>query len=276
MQSRFAARQLVFAHAAVTDVQGKRLWHDQRIAREGFDVASTATTDTRLKLRDWTLGRDRATPGAPASPRRTLTLDLAFAPTQPVLLQGRTACRARGPRQSRPATTTASRSWPRAAPSRCAASARSAGQAWLDHEWSEELLHPEAVGWDWIGMNYLDGSALTAFRLRRKDGSTLWDGGSFRTGGGMLYTAVKGRKRVQPAALLEEPAVAGQLPGGMDGTHAGRFLHRQGRDRQPGAGQPQFHRRHLLGRPERHVRQQWPQSGARLPGNDRLPPALRL
>ncbi|HUR89921.1 MAG TPA: lipocalin-like domain-containing protein, partial [Ramlibacter sp.] len=35
MQSRFAAKQLVFAHAALTDVEGKRLWHDQRIAREG-------------------------------------------------------------------------------------------------------------------------------------------------------------------------------------------------------------------------------------------------
>ena len=41
-------------------------------------------------------------------------------------------------------------------------------------------MHPEAVGWDWIGMNLYDGSALTAFRLRRADGSTLWTGGSFR------------------------------------------------------------------------------------------------
>ena len=34
--------------------------------------------------------------------------------------------------------------------------------------------HPDAVGWDWIGMNLHDGGALTAFRLRRADGSTLW------------------------------------------------------------------------------------------------------
>jgi predicted secreted hydrolase len=54
------------------------------------------------------------------------------------------------------------------------------GRAWLDHEWSEELLHPDAVGWDWIGMNLADGSALTAFQLRTKAGAALWDGGSFR------------------------------------------------------------------------------------------------
>ena len=33
LRSRLAARQLVFAHAAITDVQGGRLWHDQRIGR---------------------------------------------------------------------------------------------------------------------------------------------------------------------------------------------------------------------------------------------------
>jgi predicted secreted hydrolase len=39
------------------------------------------------------------------------------------------------------------------------------------------------VGWDWIGINLDDGSALTAFRLRRADGSALWAGGSFRAAG---------------------------------------------------------------------------------------------
>jgi len=44
-------------------------------------------------------------------------------------------------------------------------------------------MHPLAVGWDWIGMNLFDGSALTAFRLRDKSGAALWDGGSFRRSG---------------------------------------------------------------------------------------------
>jgi predicted secreted hydrolase len=82
MQSGFAARQLVFAHAAVTDVQGKRLWHDQRIAREGFDVARRGTTDTRLKLRDWSLVREGGGYRT-RIPAQDFALDLSFAPTQP-------------------------------------------------------------------------------------------------------------------------------------------------------------------------------------------------
>ena len=39
-----------------------------------------------------------------------------------------------------------------------------------------------AVGWDWIGINLDDGGALTAFRLRRADGSAVHAGGSLRSG----------------------------------------------------------------------------------------------
>ena len=46
MGSAFAAKQLLFAHAAVTDVAGKKLWHDQRLARSGFGLAQASQTDT--------------------------------------------------------------------------------------------------------------------------------------------------------------------------------------------------------------------------------------
>ena len=48
------------------------------------------------------------------------------------------------------------------------------GLSWLDHEWSSELLHPDAVGWDWVGINLIDGGSLMAFRIRKNDGSTIW------------------------------------------------------------------------------------------------------
>ena len=39
LRSAFAARQLVFAHAALTDVAGQRQLHAQRSAREGMGLA---------------------------------------------------------------------------------------------------------------------------------------------------------------------------------------------------------------------------------------------
>jgi predicted secreted hydrolase len=42
------------------------------------------------------------------------------------------------------------------------------GSAWLDREWSSSYLPQGAVGWDWTGLNFDDGGALMAFRIRRR------------------------------------------------------------------------------------------------------------
>ena len=206
LQSAFAAKQLLFAHAAVTDVQGRRLLHDQRIARAGFGVAQASEEDTRIRLHDWQLERanapDAAPPGtsgasgnskAPGS-RYTariagtqFSLDLVFESTQPLLLQGVQGLSRKGPEAAQ-ASYYYSQPQLRVAGSVVVQGRRmeatpGTGRAWLDHEWSEALMHPDARGWDWIGMNLDDGSALTAFRLRRGDGSALWAGGSWRRPG---------------------------------------------------------------------------------------------
>ncbi len=206
MTSRFAAKQLLFAHAAVTDVQGRKLWHDQRIAREGFDVAFAAQSDTRVRLRDWSLERLPDAYDARVT-SADFALELRCAPTQPLLLQGAQGLSRKGPQ---PEQASYYYSQPQLAVSG-AITLRGrrfevAGKAWLDHEWSDEYLAPEAVGWDWIGMNLDDGSALTAFRLRRQDGSALWDGGSFRSAkGAVLHTFSPGEVEFSPQRRWTSP-----------------------------------------------------------------------
>jgi len=184
MASNFAARQLVFAHAALADVQGGKLWHDQRIARAGFGIASAGEQDMAVQLRDWSLNADGRRYSA-RLPATDFALDLSFEETQDVLLQGRQGLSRKGPEEkqasyyySQPQLAT------RGSVRLQGQTFTVAGKAWLDHEWSQELLHPSAVGWDWIGMNLDDGGALTAFRLRDKDGGAVWAGGSFRPAGG--------------------------------------------------------------------------------------------
>jgi predicted secreted hydrolase len=198
MTSRFAAKQLIFAHAALTDVAGRKLSHEQRIAREGFDVAVAAPGDTRVRLRDWSLQRQPAGWRA-LIPAGEFALELQCAPTEPVLLQGAQGLSRKGPQ---PEQASYYYSQPQLAVSGAVILQGQrhevTGKAWLDHEWSEEYMHRDAVGWDWIGMNLDDGSALMGFRIRRKDGSTLWDGGAFRSAKGELYVASPGETEFRP------------------------------------------------------------------------------
>ena len=88
MASQFAAKQLLFAHAAISDVAGNKLHHDQRIARSGFDVANASDADMAIKLRDWSLTAKGS--GYTAQlPTADFGLDLQFTETQAVLLQGK-------------------------------------------------------------------------------------------------------------------------------------------------------------------------------------------
>jgi predicted secreted hydrolase len=187
--SRFAAAQLVFAHAAVTVMDHQRLRHDQRIAREGFGIAGAAEGDTAVMLRDWRLTRD-GPPSAgryharAASDSAGFAFELELQATQPVLLQGDAGYSRKGPQ---PDEASHYYSEPqlalRGSLSLEGRPGAVTGKAWLDHEWSDAMLPAGAVGWDWIGMNLDDGGALMAFRLRRADGSTLYTGGSHRAPG---------------------------------------------------------------------------------------------
>ena len=212
MASNFAAKQLMFAHAAITDVQGKKLWHDQRIARDGFGVATSSESDMAIKLRDWSLKADgkRYAAELPAS---DFGLKLQFTETQAVLLQGKNGLSRKGPDDKQASYYY---SQPQLATSGSlrvqGKTFEVTGTAWLDHEWSQELLAPGAVGWDWIGMNLTDGSALTAFRLRDKDGGAVWDGGSFRSANQSLYVFSKGEVIFRPTRFWKSPLTQTTYP----------------------------------------------------------------
>ena len=212
MRSHFAAKQLVFAHTALTDLEGRTLLHDQRMARTAGGQAFASETDTDLRLRNWSLVRRDGQYHALIA-AEGFTLDLQFTPTQPVLLQGDKGLSRKGPE---PAQASYYYSVPHlATQGRIVLQSRSLavkGTAWLDHEASDALMHPEAVGWDWIGMNLDDGAALTAFHLRRADGSTLWAGGSLRTAAGVLRVFQANEVRFEAQSHWLSPHTQARYP----------------------------------------------------------------
>lgn len=228
--SRFAATQLVFAHVALTDLRAGRLRHDQRLARTGFGIASAAEADTDVKLHGWSLRREGFSMQSVyrarlASEPARFGLDLALATTQPLLLQGDAGYSRKGPR---PEQASHYYSQPQLAVQGTLTldgeRLPMQGRAWLDHEWSDELLDPDAVGWDWVGMNLDDGSALTAFRLRRADGRALWAGGSFRAPGEAARIFGPGDVLFIPGRTWSSPSSRARYPVEWTlHTPAGRF-----------------------------------------------------
>lgn len=180
LASPLAARQIVFAHAALADPQAGRLLHAERRARAGFGLGA-AEADTGIRLGSWQLVREAA--GGEhyriAVEADGFAFRLRAQPHSPPLAHGDAGYSRKGDTPERASyyysrpqlvvdgeLTVGGRPRP------------VSGRAWLDHEWSSALMSPAAVGWDWLGVNLTDGGALMLFRMRNAAGDSLWAGGT--------------------------------------------------------------------------------------------------
>jgi len=210
--SAFSPRQILIAHAAISDPVQGRLLHAQRAARAGFGLAGADENRTRVWIDEWRLHQEGNSYRAHI-PGQEFSLDLAFAATQAPLLQGVKGLSRKGPA---PQSASYYYSLPHLKVSgtvtRGAKPRTVAGTAWLDHEWSSQYMEKTAVGWDWVGINLDDGSALMAFRMRGKDGSSFWAGGTLRRADGSVRSFEPGEVRFVPHREWRSPRTGTTYP----------------------------------------------------------------
>jgi predicted secreted hydrolase len=213
--SGLAAKQLLLGHVALSDLAARKQRHGQRLLRALPGAVHARAGDCDVKLRDWTLKREivDSSDGYRAAftgPGFTMELELAT-PDLP-LRQGDAGLSRKGPLPeqfshyyTRPQLAT------QAALVLEGQRHSLAGRAWLDHEWSDNVLG-NAVGWDWLGVNLDDGRALTLFQLRRKDGTRDWAGGSLRTPGQADRSFSPGDVQMTPTRHWTSPATGARYP----------------------------------------------------------------
>ena len=214
--SRFAPRQILFAHAALSDPKIGHLLHAERAARSGFGLAQARVGDTDIALRDWRIRRLPDGRFATTVATRDFSLSLILRPTQPPLPQGQGGYSRKGPR---PEQASYYFSMPHLAVTgqlvRGGKGQAVTGQAWLDREWSSDYLGGQAVGWDWTGLNLDDGAALMAFRIRGADGKAVWSGGSLRRADGRVTRFAPGDVRFDSFRRWKSPRTGATYPVGQ-------------------------------------------------------------
>jgi predicted secreted hydrolase len=221
LTGRLAPRHLLFAHAALSTPALKQHDHAQRIARwsgeTNLQLRNRASSqDADVHLEGWHFVRR----GPLASSRfetrvedPAFALELTLQSTQPLLLQGDAGFSQKGPQQTQASHYVSAVQLAVSGQIRHQGQLRRVrGRAWFDHEWSDTLLHPDAVGWDWVGINLADGSALTAFQLRRADGSALWAGGSWRPATGKAEAFAPQAVRFKPQRRWRSAATQAEYP----------------------------------------------------------------
>ncbi|SNS30794.1 Predicted secreted hydrolase [Noviherbaspirillum humi] len=211
--SRLAPKQLIIAHAALSDPAAGRLLHDQRSARAGFDLAYAKEGTTDVALNGWRFFREADGRYRAQLRAREFEFDLAMAPTQPLLLQGEQAYSRKGPRPEQ-ASYYYSEPQLKVGGSivRNGQPLTVTGSAWLDHEWSTSVLDADAAGWDWIGANLDDGSALMAFQIRSRDGARRWAHATLRSPDGKLRQFGPDEVAFEPVRRWQSPRTGASYP----------------------------------------------------------------
>jgi predicted secreted hydrolase len=214
--SAFAPSQLIIAHAALSDPAFGKLVHDQKVARQGFDLVYAKPDHTDVKLDTWRMARAADGHYTVLAQAGEFALNLSLTPTQAPLVQGQQGYSQKGPLASeasyyysepqlrvsgsvtRPSRSTGGSATP-------ATPTAVSGVAWLDHEWSSALLSPDAAGWDWLGANLPDGSALMAFKVRGRSGGTVWAHAALRDASGKVTAFEPGQVDFIPQRTWRSP-----------------------------------------------------------------------
>jgi predicted secreted hydrolase len=189
-RAALAAREVILAHAALTDVDGRRFFAEEQLARAAGGLAAVRGGNGpedpfAVVCGDWSARAQAGGDGFLPLQLRAAGADFAFelqvTDGKPLVLQGDAGL---SQKSSEPGNASIYYSLTRLPIGGQVVLGdqvhRVRGEAWLDREWSTSALSADQVGWDWFSLQLDDGTEVMWYRLRRRDGTPdPWSRGCF-------------------------------------------------------------------------------------------------
>ena len=169
--SRFIVDDLKFAHFAVTDVSRKSFRFEQKMSRGAFGEAGFDDGQRLAWIDGWSLtlnaddSLDIAAAGRPGAMR------LHLHPAKTPVVHGENGISLKA---SEAGHASHYYSIPRLDTTGeiliDGTSHAVRGESWFDHEWATSQLGSEQIGWNWLSVQFGDGSELMLYQMRLADG----------------------------------------------------------------------------------------------------------
>ena len=173
-ESAWGSNEVIMAHFAVTDVDGRRFRFAERFSRAALGLAGAGGRPLSVKLEDWSLLETSRRPWGVklAAADAGMAIELDLSGLKPEVLNGEGGL---SRKSATPGNASYYYSIPRMATSGTirvgGESFRVKGLSWLDREWSTSALDRDQQGWDWFALHLDDGRDIMYYQLRKKDGS---------------------------------------------------------------------------------------------------------
>ncbi len=159
------------AHLALTDVNGDRFYHEQRLNRSGGGFAGASLDQERVWNGNWQVQWTGQTQNLQAI-SSDFALKLTLAPAKPPVMHGKNGVSQKAAGEGRASHyISLTRLNASGVLSLGGKAYTLRGAAWMDHEFFTHQLDSGQIGWDWLSIQLDDNTELMLFRLRRKDGT---------------------------------------------------------------------------------------------------------
>ena len=226
-QSKWAARDLMFAHFALTDENGRKFYFTDRIGRAnlGLNGADTNSKTPRIWCGDWVLKfggksgenqttRARGVSDATATNGQSFALDLKQVALKPPIIQGEDGVSQKSAGRGRASHYY---SYTRLVTSGTLVVGNErlsvTGQSWFDHEYGSNQMDKSQVGWDWFSLQFTDGRELMVYRLRLKNGKTEpYSSGTLIEKNGVARHLKLSEFQLTPLSRWNSPATGATYP----------------------------------------------------------------
>jgi len=158
------------AHLALSDIDGNRFLHTERLNRTGAGLAGADPVQARIWNGNWQVlrtGEDQHI----AAIADDFSFDLEARSRKPPVIHGLDGLSQKAPGRGRASHyLSLTRLETRGIVRLRGQPFTVEGLAWMDHEFFTSQLDPDQIGWDWFSLQMDDGAELMLYRLRRKDG----------------------------------------------------------------------------------------------------------
>lgn len=170
--SNLATDQVYLAHFALTDVEGKKHYAFEKLARSSGGLAGAQIKPYKVWLEDWIVEEIRSNEYRLYARQDEFEIDLFLSSKKSPVLHGKQGYSQKG---AEPGNASYYYSQTRLiSEGKITIQSRQyqvSGLSWKDHEYSTSALSPGQVGWDWFSIQLDNQYELMVFQIRREDGT---------------------------------------------------------------------------------------------------------
>ena len=216
--SRFVVNDLSFAHAALTDVHEKRFRFAEKHSRGAFGESGFGRSDhsdNRVAwIAPWQLTLDDHGDYSVRANVQGAELVLRYHAEKPWTAHGNNGVSQKAAGEGHASHYySGTRLRTEGMLKLDGQTLEVAGESWFDHEWATNQLTPEQLGWNWLSLQFEDGTELMLYQMRlRNGGLDPFSSGTFIDQSGRAQELAWDDYQLEPLRFWESPETHAGYP----------------------------------------------------------------